>query len=314
MDGGLSELTLKNGERYLKMVSPVIFLGMHRSGTSLLGRLLEELGLFVGHKKDENNEAIFFQQINNWLLTQCGGGWDYPEPIRRLWEQEELLEASEEYVRFLLGSPRMVQFLGIARYLSVRRIENMDIPWGWKDPRNTYTVPFWMRLFPDAKLIYIERHGIDVAHSLKTREQVSRQLRQRRFREFRLASWIRPKKGGFSESPRCASLEGGLTLWLEYLEEASVQLAKLPDGRVLKVKYEELLSSPEAVLSKAANFCGLHYDQATLEQVCKGIKSDRAFAFMENTDLRSFANRFSKELDRVGYKPVVQSRKGSAGA
>lgn len=50
------------------MNPPVIIIGMHRSGTSLVARLLDVLGLFLGKYKDENHEARLFISINDWFL------------------------------------------------------------------------------------------------------------------------------------------------------------------------------------------------------------------------------------------------------
>jgi len=63
---------------------PLILLGMHRSGTSMAARLLERLGVFMGWRKDSNHEADFFRHANEWLLSQAGGAWDHPEPVRTL--------------------------------------------------------------------------------------------------------------------------------------------------------------------------------------------------------------------------------------
>jgi hypothetical protein len=43
--------------------------------------------------------------------------------------------------------------------------------WGWKDPRNSITLPVWLKLFPDARVIHIVRNGVDVAESLYRRQQ-----------------------------------------------------------------------------------------------------------------------------------------------
>ena len=95
------------------MRDPVIFIGMHRSGTSMLGRLLEELGMFFGSLKDENNEALFFQDLNEWLLGQCGGRWDNPATFNKyFWRNDEAVKWTELYIRNLLASPRFIQFLG----------------------------------------------------------------------------------------------------------------------------------------------------------------------------------------------------------
>ena len=44
--------------------APIILLGMHRSGTSMIAGMLEELGLFMGNHKDRNNEAFLFMKLN----------------------------------------------------------------------------------------------------------------------------------------------------------------------------------------------------------------------------------------------------------
>src|SRR5207237_1034384 len=110
-------IAFKSGKK-ATMRDPVIFIGMHRSGTSMLGRLLEELGMFFGAYKDENNEALFFQDLNEWLLAQCGGRWDNPRPFNAyFWRNEDAARWAETYLRNLLASPRCIQFLGARRFL-----------------------------------------------------------------------------------------------------------------------------------------------------------------------------------------------------
>jgi len=33
-----------------------------------------------------------------------------------------------------------------------------NVPYGWKDPRNVYLLPFWKMLFPKCKILTVERH------------------------------------------------------------------------------------------------------------------------------------------------------------
>ena len=70
--------------------SPIIIIGMHRSGTTMLSRQLEALGVFMGNKKESNHEATFFLGIDSWLVTQCGGAWDNPQAIRYLLENKQV--------------------------------------------------------------------------------------------------------------------------------------------------------------------------------------------------------------------------------
>ena len=39
-------------------------------------------------------------------------------------------------------------------------------PWGWKDPRNAVTLPFWKGLLPSMKVIVCVRHPAETASSL----------------------------------------------------------------------------------------------------------------------------------------------------
>jgi hypothetical protein len=273
---------------------------MHRSGTSMLGRLLEDLGLFAGTLKDENNEALFFQEINAWLLGQCGGRWDEPSAIRYLWQHEAGLPLIEDYIRTLLASPRNVRFLGVRRMFR-GGIGGLDTPWGWKDPRNTFTLPMWLRIFPQAKVVSIERHGVDVAQSLRVRE--TKMLRQagEKFARLRSVAFLRLKGGGFVESPRCTTLAGGFSLWQEYAGQAREMIAQLPPERALALRYEEVLDDPHRFLRQSADFCGLEVSDKRLEEVIAGIKADRANSYMSDSELREFASRHSAELGAFGY-------------
>ncbi|WP_280540220.1 sulfotransferase [Chromohalobacter sp. 11-W] len=287
------------------MSSPIIFIGMHRSGTSLLGRLLEQLGLFVGEKKDENNEALFFLELNAWLMSQCGARWDQPEPISDLWKEasKTVLSSSKSYVRELMNSPRAARYLGFRRYLRYRSIPELSVPWGWKDPRNTYTLPFWLEFFPNARVIFIERHGVDVAQSLCVRASRSVDTTTKRYEQFKPISWVYPKRGGFSDSPRCLSLEGGFSLWESYQYQALDQLENFPENRIFRVRYEELLSDPFYTLKGAASFCGLSVLDERIRMVTRTVNPDRACSYRKNSELLKFAEAQEDRLRLWGYTP-----------
>src|SRR5438309_5657294 len=55
---------------------PIIVAGMHRSGTSLLARLLEIAGVCMGYRKDANfYESVCFLGANRLLLENLGASW-----------------------------------------------------------------------------------------------------------------------------------------------------------------------------------------------------------------------------------------------
>src|SRR5438128_732386 len=113
---------------------PVCIAGMHRSGGSLITRALYDCGLDLGRPDDllgpsiQNREGFWenrrFRDLNEDLLRALGGGWDYP-PAPGGWEGDAVQELAAQAVALL------DEFA-------------YHEPWGWKDPRNCLTLPFWL--------------------------------------------------------------------------------------------------------------------------------------------------------------------------
>lgn len=284
------------------MRQPIIFIGMHRSGTSMIGRLLESLGLFTGPRKDENNEAIFFQRLNEWLMAQCGARWDTPQAMQYLWKNDELLTWIENYIRHLMDSPRAIHFTGLRRYLTTGGITRLNLQWGWKDPRNTFTLPLWLRIYPEARIVYIERHGVDVAQSLRERGLKGLASTTRKYQKYRHIISLRPKRGGFIESPRCATLQGGFSLWQEYMDQAREVMQQLPSHRVLMLRYEQVLRDPVPYLRASADFCELDVSNTKLKTLTARVNASRAYSYLNNLELKEFASKHQVDLASRGYE------------
>ena len=75
-----------------KEARPIIILGMHRSGTTMIVKMLQEMGLFIGWDLEENYEARFFFSRNETILNSCGGSWDNPKVIDNLLNHSQDLE------------------------------------------------------------------------------------------------------------------------------------------------------------------------------------------------------------------------------
>lgn len=283
-----------------KATPPVIIIGMHRSGTSMIASMLEELGLYIGKKKEGNHEAVFFLELNDWMLRQSGGAWDNPEPFKYLLANEKMRQLVKGYLEFSLRTPRVTSYLGLGNYLNYRSPLNLDIPWGWKDPRNTYTLPIWQDIFPAAKVIHVFRNGVDVANSLKVRQEKrlarGQELYRRRKPLFNLLS----KRGGFTHSARCSSLMGSFSLWEEYLQEAQRHVAAL-GHRALEVHYESFLERPQAHLANLVDFCNLDVTASRIEEVAGHVKKTRANAYQDKPELLEFSKEVSDRLKVYGY-------------
>jgi len=281
--------------------SPIIIIGMHRSGTTMITKMLEELGLFVGSKKDENNESVFFSELNDWLFKQCGGSWDNPESFYYLLENQNVKDLAIDYIKYILNSHWFISYLGINNYIRYKNPHNITIPWGWKDPRNTFWLPIWLEIFPNAKIIHIYRHGVDVANSLKVRaekqlyESTQRHLRRKRFYLYSLSK----KKGLFVPSINAIDLEENMKLWDKYIEQSFTY--NFSNENILHIKYEDFLSQPIVKLQNVVDFCHLKVDSVKIAQSVAHIRKGRAYAFNGNLQLEQLAETFEKSLNKFGY-------------
>lgn len=147
---------------FRELPPPVIVVGMHGSGSSLVSRILAELGVYMGADLDEHAEAAEFFALNEELLYRAGASWHRPEPfLARLAEPGFRWAGVTRLVAATYGPLR-------ARYLS-RFQRHRQAQWGWKDPRNSLTLPFWLRLFPHARILHILRDPDAAAESIHRR-------------------------------------------------------------------------------------------------------------------------------------------------
>lgn len=209
----------------------VILLGMHRSGTSALTRVINLLGMDL---PSDLMEANFANQAGYWesdelatkyhdpILASFNSAWDDVLPIA------EELQESEDWHRF-----REV----LAHYL----VKEFHSSSGFvlKDPRMCKLVPLWLEVLADLdvelKIIIPFRDPLEVAKSLEQRD-------------------------GFT-------LEKSSLLWLGHVLSAERETRKLTR---CFVNYKQLLENPRQVIEQLTGQCGLNWPNCS-EDVFKEI-------------------------------------------
>jgi hypothetical protein len=140
---------------------PVIVLGMHRSGTSMVTRLLQACGVYLGEANDlllpdsEDNPEGYWEhrdisKLNEEILEHLGGSWREPPQVESGWSTSASLQSVWE------------------RFESIAADLKSHPKWGWKDPRNSLTLEFWLMHMPDLQLVLCLRNPLEVADSLST--------------------------------------------------------------------------------------------------------------------------------------------------
>lgn len=279
---------------------PIIIIGMHRSGTTMLSKVLEKAGLYQGWKKEENNESIFFIKLNEWMLRELGGRWDEPESLVNLsCHSQEHIDAIVNYIRSQLAFPRALEYLGMKCVLSPS-LFNIHIPWCWKDPRTTLLMDIWLRIFPNAKVVHILRHGVDVAQSLKVRSSNSLSKSILIYQKRHWIYSLRGMQGLFTDSARCLSLEGGFSIWEAYVKAAR-RCHDLASGGFFEFRYEDLLENPEEVLEALFLFCGLKFEKSSIQHYSGSFDKSKSRHYLNSHELVRFSEEVATRLNSFGY-------------
>lgn len=290
--------------------APVIIIGMHRSGTSLVTKVLEDLGLFVGHRLQADHESVFFVQLNDWILRQANASWDRPFGIDDLLADADALPLVTDYLRLRLNSPHAVSYSGPAAVLRAGFRWHPRAPWGWKDPRTTFTLPIWLQLFPDARIIHVGRNGVDVARSLVVRENRLRSLARQRLVSRRLPYRLRPRLPDLISSSLCRDRESGFLLWQLYFDRAR-EAVRSVGTRGFSLRYEDFLAEPRAIVQNLARHAGLSPSDRALERSITRIDPSRSYAFVDDDWFAEQARtQWRDALARRGY-PLTELLPGS---
>jgi hypothetical protein len=282
------------------MTQPLIILGMHRSGTSMLTRILRDQGVFLGHKIQSDDEAMFFVDLNRWILRVGGTDWDYPVPALDMLRDERHVSRIADYLSTRMSGLQTHTYLG-SRFLAARGKIGTHLPflWGFKDPRTSITLLVWLKLFPQAKLLRIQRHGIDVAASLETRQAGAVTAGLGHYARRVRMGLAMPARTHIVGSVRCSSLDGGVALWDEYEGALDAHLADVPAERYMSLRYEDYLMQFDALHPEVARFIGINPD-VPLPPDTRPDPS-RAFAYRSTPRFVEAAEKHSELLQRHGY-------------
>jgi hypothetical protein len=256
-------------------------IGMHRSGTTMLTNLLVSNGFFMGNVREVNEEAIFFLRLNSWMLRQCNASWDQPQSFADT--NDQFKKKMIDTCRFHMNSRiNFSSYVGFGNFFKYPRVDKLNFPWGWKDPRSTITLPVWRSIFPKAKVLHIYRNPVDVAASLKNRAfKEECNYRPNYVDIFKARKLI--GKIHFTSSFSVMELQRGFDLWKYY-----VQVALSYSNNALHIKYEDLLAEPRKNLEKILTFVGCKYDKEILTKAEAKFNADRRFAFNDSKELRLF--------------------------
>lgn len=164
-------------------------------------------------------------------------------------------------------------------------IRHPDAPWGWKNPRNMWLVPFYAFVFKGMKFIHLIRDGRDMSLS------ANRFLLETHGPRLLGPEWM--------NNPVAAQME----LWRIGNPRAADSAALLPPGHYLLLRYEELCSKPRETVPHLLNFLGVGQGMSE-ELVGKISPSDGIGRWrgVGGAEMAALTSQAKDELERFGYE------------
>lgn len=278
---------------------PIIVVGMHRSGTSLVSECIDALGVHFGADLQSDHESKFFIDLNGWIMSQSNSHWDNVQNVKYLYENETL---KSKITKKLID--RLEQKKSI-RYWGCKKQARNELIWGWKDPRNTLTLPIWLELFPQARIIQVDRHGIDVANSLlkRTTRRTNANIAVHDRRQ--LLSKVLNLNTKFSPSARCTSFEGCFTLWEEHMQILAGYRKSYfqNENNFFELKYEAVLDNPKSTIEELSHFLGLSENKGIYKEI--RFDSSRAYHFRKEANYERKYVNYIERARHYGYLPTA---------
>jgi Uncharacterized protein conserved in bacteria len=225
----------------------ILVIGMHRSGTSAVTRVLNLLGIELGGSllpsADDNARGFWEHQdavlINERLLSALGRNWFDLRELPHGWlstpaASEAKLQLKELFTREF-GGP---------------------VIWAVKDPRICRLLPLWRSVLEElgvkAHALFMVRHPNEVAQSLQARDGIS-------VRQSRLA-------------------------WVQHMAEAEISSRGIPRSVML---YDDLLTHWSSSMERVAAELGIRWpiDVGTVDTAVQDFlePAARHYSVAENT-------------------------------
>jgi hypothetical protein len=285
---------------FRKLPPPVIVIGMHRSGTSMVAGMLSIMGVFIDPafpfsqhadsvipseqlRSDGYAESTVFRLLNESIMARAGANWFHVDPFLAC--RDQLLFARANVARMQIATYGNLFREHIAHHPDVSSGR-----WGWKDPRTSLLLPYWLQLFPHARLLHVRRQEDAIVNSLIRRaNQVSATSQPppalphragRLLRNPGVAVHAVARRLGMKPSPNVTAASLQDSSFCHRLTERYVQEClrySNADHNYLEVWYEDILKDPQSMVAAIAEFSELSplhsAQQAAINLVGKGRRS-----------------------------------------
>lgn len=249
------------------MKRAIFILGMHRSGTSVLARIVNLLGVELGgnlmQAADDNQKGFFehepIVQIHEALLTELGMHWSDSTPLPLGWETSDAARYAQAEIEKIIDAD----------------FANSNL-WALKDPRQCRLMALWLPVLEKKNIepyfIIAYREPAEVAASLAKRDKMGE--------------------------------EAALATWLTYTVDALLSAIDFPHA---VIRYDALLQDWQRCAKEAAKTLKLEWPVAVKdaeENVSAFISNDLRHHKIDSHDYPKPIETCLKQLEKPSRKAL----------
>lgn len=247
----------------------VIVMGRGHSGTRVMTRICERLGINLGAteelKSGDTADLRFTRSIKKIAIQDIDCNFTNR---RKDWLQNRFNRSVHRYFRDL----------------------NPGGLWGWKFPETYLIGPYVREIFPKARYVHLLRDGRDLAFKHHLTDDPNRKLG--RVLLDHIGALGKPH-----HLQAAASWEFQVNGWDAFAKT-------LPEGSVLDLKFEDLLQSPGEIVERLTGFLNTSITKECETFVAEELDTSKSRQHRENdpAQIAEVIDEIGETLERKGYR------------
>ena len=202
-----------------ELAPPLVIGATCGSGSRVMVRIVRHTGRFMGWRVNHAEDAQSFRLFLHRWIDQFTPKWIDGDAIPEI---EEMATDFRRCVR----NHRLT-------------LLNPTAPWGWKNPRSIYVLPFLHRVFPGLRYLHVVRDGRDMAFAGNQNGL-----------KWHAATLLNSDLG---EAPKPVR---SIALWSRVNTATAAYGEQQMGDRYLRVRLEDLVADPEGMVRQLCRFSG----------------------------------------------------------
>jgi hypothetical protein len=275
-----------------KSAPPVAVGALGGSGTRVFARVLMGMGYYLGSWRTEADDNLLVSEMLKDPEAAAPGRYDQARNVARFVRTMQgglpgpadvAMVAEARRVCGKAAGPRQVA----AVWRRVWQVawgarQGRHIGWGWKEPFSHLFLDEFARQVPDLHYVHVIRHGLDMAFSANRAQ---------------LHSFGPRFDVRMPADPRDVPV-AQLRLWVATTRHVLDVGPKLFGDRFLLMRYDDLVTSPEAEIRRLGDFLGI--EGVPAEELAQGIEPTSIGRY-RSEDLSAFPAELLAQVEAQGF-------------